>query len=83
MKLPMSMEITLLDFHLSADNQNSRHLATQFFFSKYIFFFIIPLKPGIYKFSGSASLLALPVSRATENEAIWRPSLFLNYKIPC
>ena len=59
----MSMEITWLDFQLSTDNQNGRHLATNFFF-------IIPLKPGIYRFSGSASLLALSVSRATENEAM-------------
>ena len=27
----MSMEITWLDFQLSTDNQNGRHLATNFF----------------------------------------------------
>ena len=32
-KLPMSMEITWLDFQLSTDNQNGHHLATKFFFS--------------------------------------------------
>ena len=31
------------------------------FFSTDFFFFIIPLKPSIYRFSGSASLLALSV----------------------
>ena len=68
-RLPMSMEITWLDFQLSTDNQNGRHLATTFFFSTY-FFFIISLKPGIYRFSGSVSLLHYPFSRATENEAM-------------
>ena len=60
-KLPMSMKITWLDFQHSTDNQNGRHLATKLFFFDLIFFFIIPLKPGIYRFSGSASLLALSV----------------------
>ena len=56
----MSMEITWLDFQLSTDNQNGRHLATNFF----LFFFRIPSKPGslyIYRFSGSASLIVLSV----------------------
>ena len=30
-KLPMSMEMTSLEFQLSTDNQNDRHLATNFF----------------------------------------------------
>ena len=37
-KLPISMEITWLDFQLSTDNQNGRHLATKFFFMIYFFF---------------------------------------------
>ena len=61
MKLPISMEITWLDFQLSTNNQNGRHLVTTFSFLDLIFFFIIPLKPGIYRLSGSASLLALSV----------------------
>ena len=71
-KLPMSMVITWLDFQLSINNQNGRHLATIFF--RLNIFFIIPLKPGIYRFSGSASQ---PKTR------LWRPSLFFNYNIPC
>ena len=55
------MEITSLDSQLSTANQNGRHLAIIFFFYDLIFFFIIPLKPGICRFSGSASLLALSV----------------------
>ena len=50
----MRMEMTWLFFQLSTDNQNGRHLATNFFSD----FFRIPLKPGMYRFSGSASLLA-------------------------
>ena len=41
----MSMEMTWLDFQLSTDNQNGRHLATNFFLN---FFFRILSKPGIY-----------------------------------
>ena len=41
----MSMEMTLLEFQLSTDNQNGHHLAIYFFFN---FFFRIPSKPGIY-----------------------------------
>ena len=41
----MSMEMTWLEFQLSTDNQNDRHLATNFFFT---FFFKIPSNPGIY-----------------------------------
>ena len=33
----MSMEITWLDFQLSTDNQNGRHLATKFFFDLIFF----------------------------------------------
>ena len=33
----MSLEMTWLDFQLSSDNQNGRHMATKFFFS-FIFF---------------------------------------------
>ena len=32
----MSMEITWLDFQLSTDNQNGRHLATKFFFDFFL-----------------------------------------------
>ena len=31
--LPMSMEITWLDFQLSTDNQNGRHLAIKIFYT--------------------------------------------------
>ena len=57
----MRMEMTWSDFQLSTDNQNSRHLATNFF-AQQNFFLRIPLKPGtcIYRFSVSASLLPLP-----------------------
>ena len=37
--------MTWLEFQPSTDNQNGRHLATNFFLN---FFFLIPLKPGIY-----------------------------------
>ena len=52
--------MTWLQFQLSTDNQNGRHLATNFFKT---FFFRISAKPGIYiyRFSGSASLLVLSV----------------------
>ena len=40
----MSMEMTWLEFQLSTDNQNGRHLATNFF----LLFFLIHSKPGIY-----------------------------------
>ena len=30
--LPISIQMTRLDFQLSTDNQNGRHLAIQFFF---------------------------------------------------
>ena len=60
LKSPMSMEMTWLEFQLSTDNQNGRHLATNFVSN---FFFRIPSKPGIYiyRFSGSVSLLVLSV----------------------
>ena len=35
----MSMEMTWLDFQLSTDNQNGRHLATKFFFLTLTTFF--------------------------------------------
>ena len=41
----MSMEMTWLEFQLSTDKQNVRHLATNFCSN---FFFRIPPKPGIY-----------------------------------
>ena len=44
----MSMEMTWLEFQLSTDNQNSRHLATNFL----NFFFRIPSKPGLYRLRG-------------------------------
>ena len=55
----MSMEMTWLDFQLSTENQNGRHLAIKIYF--FTFFFRFPSKPDIYRFSGSASLLALSV----------------------
>ena len=59
----MSMEMTDLDLQLSTDNQNGCHVVTKFFFLLN-FFFVIPLKPGIYiyRFSGSASLLSVFMS---------------------
>ena len=63
----MSMEITWLDFQLSTDNQNGRHLATNFFSS---FFLRIPSKPGIYiGFWGLRVYWYCPFSCETENEA--------------
>ena len=56
--LPMRIEMTWLDFQLSTKNQNGRHLAIKIFF---YFFFRFPSKPGIYRFSGFASRLALSV----------------------
>ena len=52
----MSMEITWLEFQLSTENQNGRHLATNFFST----FFQNSLETW-YRFSGSASLLVLSV----------------------
>ena len=52
----MNMEITWLDFQPPTDNQNGRHLATNFFFR--LIFFHNSLETW---FSGSASLLALSV----------------------
>ena len=58
--LPMSMEMTCLDFQLSTDNQNGCQLATKFFFL--IFFSELPRNlVYIYSFSGSVSLLVLSV----------------------
>ena len=55
----MSMEMTWLDFQLSADNQNGHHLLITCFF----YFLQISLETWyIYRFSESASLLALSVS---------------------
>ena len=50
--------MTLLDFQLSTDNQDGRHLVRIFFTLN---FFRIPLKPDIFRFSGSATLLALSI----------------------
>ena len=47
----MSIEMTWLDFQISTEYQNGRHY--------FYFFFRFHSKPGIYRFSGSASLLAL------------------------
>ena len=57
-KSPMSIEMTLLDFHLSTDNKNGSQLATDFSFSTKLKKF---LKHGIYRFVGTTSLLALSV----------------------
>ena len=54
----MIMEMTWLDFQLSTENQNGRHLAIKICL---YFFFKFPSKPGIYRFSGSESLLAVSV----------------------
>ena len=52
----MSMGMTWLDFQLSTENQNGRHLANNFFLKFFLF-----STPGIYKSSGSVSLLALSI----------------------
>ena len=57
----MSMEMTWLDFQLSTDNQNGRHLAT--------FFFRIPSKHGI-GLRGLRVYQYCPFSCETENEAV-------------
>ena len=63
----MSMEMTWLEFQLSTDNQNGRHLATNFFST---FFFRIPSKPCIYiGFRGLRVYQYCPFFRETENEA--------------
>ena len=54
--LPMSMEMTWLDFQLLTDNQDGGHLAIKILL---LTFFRFPSKLGIYRFSGSASLLVL------------------------
>ena len=54
----MSMEMTWLDFRLSTDNQNGRHLATNFFS---IFFQNSFETWYIYRLSGYVSLLVLSV----------------------
>ena len=48
----MSMEITWLDFQLSTDNQNGRHMATNFFFFYLIFFFHNSLETWYIGFQG-------------------------------
>ena len=58
--------MTCLEFQLSTDYQNVCHLASNFFKT---FFSKFPLKPGIYGFLGSASLLVLSFSCETENES--------------
>ena len=61
----MSMEITWLDFQLSTDNQNGRHLATEFFFHNSLETWYI-----IIGFQGLRVCWHYPFSRATENEAM-------------
>ena len=79
----MSMEITWLDFQLSTDNQNGRHLALSVFkrnrkrgysghsgfinFNKSFLFSVKCLKPGIYSFLGSASVLPLSAFKCNPN----------------
>ena len=65
----MSMEITSLDFQLSTDNQNGRHLATNFFFGL-IFFSLNSLATWSNSFQGLRVCWHFPFSRATENEAM-------------
>ena len=56
-------EITWLDFQLSTDNQNGRHLATEFFFDLIFFSDFSQNLVGYidYGFSRSASLLTFSV----------------------
>ena len=66
----MSMEITWLDFQHSTDNQNGRHLATNFFFSIIFFFLLFPWNLVYIGFKGLRVCWHYPFSRATENEAM-------------
>ena len=64
----MSMEMTWLDFQLSTDNQNGRHLAIKIFFLN--FFSDFPWNLVYIGFRGLRVYWHCPFSCATENEAM-------------
>ena len=66
----MSMEMTWLDFQLSTDNQNGRHLTIKFLFSTEFFFLDFPRNLVYIGFRGLRVYWHCPFSCATENEAM-------------
>ena len=69
----MSMEMTWLDFQLSTDNQNDRHLAIKIFI-----FSDFPRNLVYIGFRGLRVYWLCPFSCATENEAM---AAILDYQI--
>ena len=73
--LPMRMEMTWLDFQLSTDNQNGRHLAITFFLN----FFLDFSRNLVYMgFRGLRIYWHCPFSSATETEAMAAILIFNN-----